>query len=216
MQVFCLILILLFAQGLGYCQSPKIVNQDDKIFVIAQKDNRKYDLAAIFYGVNFNFGDGNKPVAKIIKYVVLRDNKTNLEVKYETSGTVSAADFYFTEVWSPNEEYLVLPIGKFEGFGIYEAKEALKNVKSNKYFDTLKVKSENSGWFWHDFEKWRNDSTFSFRAGLDGDMFAFKYNLTKSELYCYEENCEESDIGINNKGKLKAIKKGNIEPTKIH
>ena len=47
-------------------------------------------------------------------------------------------------------------------------------------------------------------------------MFAFKYNLEKSELYCYRTNCEENDIGINNKGKIKATKKGDIAPTKIH
>lgn len=226
MRIFFAVFMFLFAFGAGFCQSPKTERQNEETIVIEQKNNKKYNLTATFYGINFRFGENDEIVEKIITHIVFRDNSNGLEIKYkpqtgdisESTGIASIVtpDFYFTEVWSPDEEYLILPIGKFEGFGIFEAEDALKNVKSNKYFDTLKVKSENSGWFRHDFEKWENDSTFSFRAGLYGDMFAFKYNAAKSELYCYKANCEESNIGINNKGKIKAIKKGDIEPTKLH
>ncbi len=214
MKFCCLTFILFFASGLGFCQSVKTDGKDEKPILIARTENRKYNLSAIFYGVNFHFEDEKKTTAKIIKYVVFRDNKTGTEVKYEPTGQIPAGDFYFTEIWSPDEEYLILPIGTFQGFGIFKAENALQNIKSNKFFDTIKVKSDNSGWFAHDFEKWEDDSTFSFRAGLDGDMFAFKYNAAKSELYCYETNCEESKIGINNKGETKAIKKGEIETLK--
>lgn len=216
MKIYLLFFIFVFSSGLGFCQSVKTEKRADEVIIVTQKDNKKYNLSATFYGEELRYGENEEVVSKIITYVVFRDNKTNVEVKYSPKGTTSAADFYFTEIWSPDEEYLILPIGKFEGFGIFEAKDALKNVKSNKYFDTIKVKHEHSGWYWHDFEKWEDDSTFSFRAGLSGDMFAFKYNVAKSELYCYEEDCQNSDIGENNKGNIKATKRGDIAPTKLH
>ena len=216
MKVFSLIIIFLFASNFSFCQTSKTKHEDDKIIVIGEKENQKYDLTAIFYGVDFHFEDEKNTVVKIIKHVVFRNNKTKTEVKYETSGTIPAGEFYFTEIWSPDEEYLILPIGMFEGFGIFKAKDALENIKSNKFFDTIEIGNSRGGSYWHDFGKWENNSTFSFRAGLYGDMFAFKYNLAKSELYCYRTNCGENEIGINAKGKIKATKKGDIAPTKIH
>lgn len=208
-----LLLIFLSVSTMGFCQSTKTKEQNDEI-IIATKKNEKYNLTTIFYGELFRADENSEQEYKIIRRVVFRDDKNVEEVEYKPTGTIPAGNFYSTEIWSSDEEYLLLPIGKFEGFGIFEAKNALNNIKSNKYFDTLKVKSENSGWFWHDFEKWEDDSTFSFRAGLNGDMFAFKYNVAKSELYCYEGDCEKSDFGTTNKGKVKATKRGDIAPVK--
>lgn len=226
MKVLCVLFVFVLASESGFCQSAKTEKQNEEVIIVEQRNNRKYNLTATLYGINFRSGENDEKATKIITHIVFRDNKSGAEVKYrpvvgDNSGmsgmdSIVTPDFYFAEIWSPDEEYLVLPIGVFEGFGVFEAKDALKNIKENKYFDTIKVKSVSSGFFGHDFEKWENDSTFSFRAGLDGDMFAFKYNLAKSELYCYQENCEKFDIGINNKGKIKAAKKGDIEPTKIH
>lgn len=215
MKIFCILFIFVFVSEAGFCQSRKTNKQDDESIIIEQKDNKKYNLTAIFRGENFRYGDNDEFSTKIIRHVIFRSNETGAEVEYKPTGGLPAGDFYFTGIWSPDEEYLVLPIGMFEGFGIFKTKDGLENIKSNKYFDTIKVKLNTSGWFYHSFEKWEDDSTFSFRAGLDGDMFAYKYNLEKEELYCYQESCEQQDIGFNNKSKIKAIKKGNIEPTQI-
>ena len=215
MKILCVIFIFAFVSELGFCQSRKTDKQDDETIVIEQKTNRKYDLTATFHGINFRYGNDNELSAKIIRSIIFRDNRTGAEVEYKPTGDRPAGDFYFTEIWSPDEEYLILPIGTFQGFGVFEAKNALEKIKYNNYFDTIKVKLDSGGFFAHAFEKWEDDSTFSFRAGLDGDMFAYKYNLEKKELYCYQESCEKQDIGFNNKSKIKAIKKGEIEPTQI-
>lgn len=225
MKICFFLLIFIFASVLGFCHSTKPEKQDDKV-IITKKENSKYGLTATFWGIVFK-PDENGKEYKIITGIVFRDVKSGAEVTYRPAGvnndsgekgldSVITPDFYFTDIWSPDEGYLVLPIGMIEGFAVFEAKDALKNIKDNNYFDTIKVKSENSGWFWHNFEKWEDDSTFSFRAGLSGDMFAFKYNIDSAELYCYQEKCEENNIGLNNKIEIKAIKKGDIEPTKIH
>lgn len=219
---FCF--ILLFVSGLNACQTVKTENTNDEIIIIAQKENKKYNLTATFYGVNFKFEDKDNTVKKIITHVILRDNQDKKEIKYAPAGGsksgangtdgITTPDFYFLNIWSPNEEYLVLPLGKFEGFAIFEAKTSIADIGANKYFDTIKVQSVNSGFYWHDFEKWEDKATFNFRAGLQGDMFAFKYNVEKAELYCFQEKCEETQTGFNKKGRVKAFKKGNIETIK--
>jgi hypothetical protein len=216
LKIYFLPLIFVFASGLGFCQSTESQKNNDKVIVITSKENSKYGLTATLLGIIFKPDENGEPEYKIIKSIVFRDNKTGAEVEYKPTGTLPAGDFYFTEIWSPDEEYLALPIGMYEGFAIFESKDALKSVKDNNYFDTIKVKSLNSGWFWHEFEKWENGSTFSFRAGLDGDMFAFKYNVAEKELYCFTTKCEEMDIGKNIKGDVKPLKKGDIEIIKRH
>ncbi len=218
MKLICLTILCLFVSQINFCQSEKIKKQDEENVLIAQQINRKYNIKATFYGTILRFGDNGEDEAKIIRQIVFQDEKTGNEVRYipPENSSQQAADFYFTNIWSPDEEHAVLPIGKFEGFAIFESKDILANVKGNKYFDTIKVKLEGSGWFWHDFDNWEDDSIFAFRAGLDGDMFAYKYNLANKELYCYQEKCENSDVGVNAEGKAKVIKKGIIEPTKIH
>ncbi len=204
--------------GFISCNSASSKAENDKSIIIAESKNSKYDIKAIFYGIHNKATDSNELDYKVIRYIIFKDEKSGKEIKYVApeKQTEQATDLYFTDIWSPNEEYLILPIGKFEGLAVFEAKDALDNIKLNKYFDKIKVKSENSGWFWHDFEKWEDDSTFSFRAGLSGDMFAFKYSIANAELYCYQEKCEERNIGLNNKIEIKAIKKGDVEPKKIH
>ena len=217
MKVCCLIFILISTLGSWFCQSDKI-NDDEKIIVVKKIENHKYNLSAIFYGVNFNFEDEKKSSTKIIKYIVFRDDQNGAEVRYSPidSTTEQASDFYFTNVWSPDDELLILPRGKFEGFALIEAKDALNSIKENKYLDIIKVSQSEGGFYWHDFVKWEDNSIFGFRAGLDGDMFAFKYDGAKGELYCYSTKCEEFEVGYNKKGKIKAVKKGDIETITSH
>jgi hypothetical protein len=217
MKIHLLIIILILTTGFVSCQPEQKKANEDELFLLSQKENKKYSLTAAFYGIRHNAAGKDELSYTIIQKVVLKKTGGNVEgITYNATGQIPAGDFYFTEVWSPDEEYLVLPIGKFEGFAIFKAKDALNDIKANKYFDTIKTKSVNSGWFWHDFEKWEDNSTISFRAGLYGDMFAFKYNFEKKALACYQEKCEEFDIGFNNKGKIKPIKKGIVEPLQVH
>lgn len=224
MKLLLLLTVFSLASMSGFCQTDKVNKKDDENIIITQKINQKYDLTATFHGINFRTGENDRVPTKIITFVTFRDNKNGKEVRYKSPltnnsdddglGSVVTPNFYFTEVWSPDEEFIVLPVGKFEGFAVFEAKNALENIKVNRYFDTIKVKSENSGWFRHDFEKWEDDSTISFRAGLSGDLWTFKYNIGKKELYCYSIKCEENNFGENKNGKVKAIKKGDIEVIK--
>ena len=214
MKLIIIYLLIFIFAFIGFCTGNTAKNDENVLF--DEKANQKYGITALFYGENLRYGDDNEFSLKIIRSVVFRSNKTGEEVKYLPTGQLPAGNFYFTEVWSPDEEYAALPMGTYQGIAIFKAKNLLQNIKENRYFDTIKTKSVNSGFYGHEFEKWEDNSTFSFRAGLDGDMYAFKYQIEKSELYCYRVKCDEQDIGFNNRGKIKAIQKGEIEPTEIH
>lgn len=226
MKIYFSICIFAVISGFGFCQSAKTEKKSDEIIVITQSVNQKYNLTATFYGIDFRYSVEDESGIKIITYIVFKDNESGAEVKYKPSAvdesdetgisSIVTPDFYFTDVWSPDEEYLVLPIGIFEGYGIFKAKNSVENIKENNYFDTIKTKSVNSGYYAHKFEKWESNSTFNFRAGLDGDMFAFKYNAAKGELYCFETKCEEFEVGYNKKGQIKVVKKGDIPATIEH
>jgi hypothetical protein len=211
--LFLLIVISVFCQS----ANTSSIEKNDEIVILEKKLNQKYGVEALFYGENLIYGEKQDLMAKIIKFVVFRDTNNGAEIKYLVSDeTKQAVNFYFLDVWSPDEEYLVMPISKFEGFAIFNAKDVLNDIKSKKYFDTIKTKGVNSGWFWHDFEKWENNSTLSFRAGLEGDMFAFKYDVINKELGCYQTKCNELDIGKNLYGDIIPLKKGDIKATKIN
>lgn len=216
MKICSLLFILLFVSGQGFCQSAKNEKRDEKSVVVAVEKNKKYGITATFYGEDLQSGNDKERVTKIIRYIIFRQQKTGGKVKYmpTDSAETQATDFYYTGIWSPDEEYAVLPIGKKEGFGIIKAKNALQDIKSHNFYNQIKVGGAGGGFFWHDFGKWEDDSTFSFRAGLDGDMFAFGYNAAKSELYCYRERCEELNAGTDGKGSIKPVKKGDIETIK--
>ena len=218
MKLTFLAVFFLVVNLFHFCGSNSI-KKNDEVIILEKKENQKYHITALFYGENMLYGDNNEYTIPVIHYMILSDNDTGTEAGYSpTDSTTEAADFYFTDVWSPDEEYIVLPNGKRNGFAIFEAKNALNNIRENKYFDTIKVnmRSSETAFYWHEFEKWEDNSIISFKAGLDGDMDTFKYNLAKGELYCYQQNCGELDSGYNKKGKIKAVKKGDIPTTIEH
>jgi hypothetical protein len=206
----------MFVSGAGFCQSAKVEKPNDENILFAQKENEKYNITANFYGMLFRPDENKDEHYKIIKRVVFQDNKSKVEIEYKPTGTIPAGNFYFTNVWSPDGNYLVMPIGRFEGIAIFEAKTDLVDLKNNIYFDTIKIKSQTGDYYAHDFETWIDDSTFSFRAGLSGNSWTFRYNISKRELQCFSVKCEELDIGENNKGEIKTIKKGDVKPLKVH
>lgn len=109
MKIYLLFFIFVFASGFNFCQSAKIERQDDENVIIAQKENRKYGLTATFYGTHYKSNEDELEY-KITREVIFRENKTGIEVKYKASGLIPAGNFYFTEIWSPDEEYIILPI----------------------------------------------------------------------------------------------------------
>ena len=155
MQLQCMLVLSLLFDFVS-CSTARKAPQTkpvDNTF-INTSENRKYNMACLFHGEEMDTGTGEK--IQVIRYVILRDNATGKELRYapldETSVVSSQA--YFTSVWSPDEEYLVLPRGRFKGFCIINSSVALESVQKNQCSDFIKVQETNDTGLWHDFEKW--------------------------------------------------------------
>lgn len=210
MKISFIVAIFLF--GLSFCTTlvPESRNEDE-IIVIDRKENRKYNLTAAFYGYYFKYGENDELTAKVIKYIIFRKNDTGEEVRYypkEPEGE-QHAHFYFTEIWSPDEEYLVLPIGRFDGFGIIKSADAMKAIKTNDFLDTIGVFNSYTSnskreqlRLWHDFIGWKSASSISFDAGLSGHSDNYQYDFVNKKLTTSPEKVRTTIEGENKKGEI--------------
>lgn len=209
-SIYCASLCMLLLLNLNVCaprtRSPQ--PQNDKPLVIAQRENHKYRLVVTFYGEEVTFGEGvSQRTEKMISYLTIRDEQKANEVRYvpPETGAEDNPHFYFTEVWSPDEEYLLLPLGNFQGFGVCKANEAMTAIKNRKFFDSIAVRVDSGANLWHEFGKWEGNTAFSFKAGLSGDLFGFRYDFASQKLFAPGANSSAGFIGRNQKGELKII-----------
>jgi hypothetical protein len=192
--------------SLAACDKPSSRIVDEATVLLDEKLNQRYDMTAQFFGIRMALGNNEAPPVSVIQKVVFKGAGTGAAQPYVvTDDTAQAADFYFTNIWSADEEYAALPVGKTKGFALYAAKTLMQDIKTRKYADVIRVKGANSGWYWHDFGAWEAGNIIRFRAGLDGDMFAYKYDLSKKTLTCFREKCAELDVAENINGPVKMI-----------
>lgn len=186
------------------CSSKLSVNSGSeapKLYVIKVTPNQKYKLEAIFSGFDVDVGDRQVPV---IQQLTIRSSETGQQVEYNRSDGPSTSDAsaYFTDVWSPDDELLVLPLNRFRGFCFVRAAEALAAVQKQSCFDTVLVRADTGTALWHQFEKWDTGQSFIFSAGLSGDQIPVEYDLSKQRLTVLQPNVKFLE-GENSKGKIK-------------
>ena len=178
--------------------------QTGSIGVIKVAENHKYQLEAVFSGEGLEVGDR---IEKVITSVTIRSKVTGRSVKYsrEDGPAPEDSDAYFTDVWSPDDEWLVLPLKRFFGFCIIRARDALDSIEKQRCADILFVRigpTTNEG-LWHDFERWDGDEAFVFKAGLYGDSTRLRYDIQSSRLTALDPNAIPRTIeGWNDKGKV--------------
>ena len=168
---------------------PKNVPRD-KLLSIAS--NEKYGLDCLFYG---------DTELHVITTVLICERTSGQYKKYEPIDEVSLQTSlgYYEDVWSPNKEFLVLPLGRFHGFQIINASQVLKEIDQEprrfiKVFldkdrdgkDSGKI--ENETYLWHSFKKWVSDEAFMFTAGLSYTYIPFIYDIGKKKLYILESH----------------------------
>jgi len=99
---------------------------------------------------------------------------------------------YYSQVWSPDYNYLVLPLGRFEGFAIFTApylQNHMERLVTKQYYGadlvpetTLKIFSEFGPALWHEFVGWEGEHTLIIRVGLGNDLKKFWYNIKDNRL----------------------------------
>lgn len=173
--------------------------------VITTRENRKYKLEAIFSGFNFEFGERTE---KIIDTLTIRNMVTGQEVKHARydDPAQSLTHAYITDLWSPDEEYLVMPKTQL-AFCIIRAAEALEHIQKQTCSDTVSVYVQSGPSLWLTFEKWDGDESFVFKAGVYGDETRLKYEISSGRLTALDSNILRIE-GENSKGKLALSKSG--------
>lgn len=172
----------------------------EKTRLLFEKPNAAQNITAMFYGTEI---DPQLRPPSLIEYIVFKDTKTGQSIKYDPkSDTRQAADFFFADIWSPDGTYLVLPLGKYEGFAIYNAKTAIPDIMAGKPADTIRVWTGQARRFWHNFDGWSGPASFRFKAELEGSSIPYQYNIATRQLSCAGKQCGHDDHAENAKGTL--------------
>lgn len=198
--------VLVLALSATYCSQVRSVSTPDAAqrVVIKVAENRKYKLEATFSGEGIEVGDR---IEKVIDSLTVRSKVTGRDVKYERPDGPSESDAhaYFTDVWSPNDEWLLLPLNRFSGFCILRASNALDSIQNQRCTDTVRVRigTPPKEGLWHEFEKWDGNDAFVFKAGLYGDSTRLKYEILSGRLTALDSNFKALEIeGENTSGRI--------------
>jgi hypothetical protein len=167
--------------------------------VITTRENRKYKLEAIFSGFDFESGGRTD---KIIDTLTIRNLVTGQEVKHARydDPAQSLTHAYITDLWSPDEEYLVIPKTQL-AFCIIRAGEAFEHIQKQTCSDTVSVYVQSGPSLWLDFERWDGHESFVFKAGVYGDDTRLRYEISSGRLTALDSNILRIE-GMNSKGKL--------------
>ena len=126
---------------------------------------------------------------RIVDAVSIRDRNKGEVVKFEPLDPQSLllADGYTRNVsWSPDEEYLILPLGQFDGFCIVKSNQALGSVREKKCLDTIRIQLNTGLQMSHEFVSWDGNSAFVFKAGMENSFPQFKYDISKRRVTAVE------------------------------
>jgi hypothetical protein len=205
--MFCKWLILIFLLDISWCSGLRPISKPNtkETGVIKVTENNKYKLEAVFSGYDLQVGDRT---VKVVDSVTIRSKTTGREVKYERADGPSKSDAqaYFTDVWSPDEEFLVLPLNRLYGFCIIRASDALDSIQKQRCQDTVSVHVQSGPSLRHDFEKWDGNESFVFKAGLYDNDARLRYEISGGRLNALDSKLLDIE-GENSKAKI-AITRG--------
>lgn len=199
MRVMKLGLLVAVAAVSSACyESQKHSSAADQDQIRPGKRNQKYNLEYTLHTMEVTPGN------RIVNGVSIRDTKNGDEMRFEPSDPSSLllGDGYVKNVsWSPDEEYLILPNGQFEGFCLVKSNEALRSVREKKCFDTIRIQLDTGLQMSHQFASWENGSAFVFTAEMERRFPRFRYDFSSRQLSALEK---VNDIfeGYNGTGKL--------------
>lgn len=194
-------LIVVVCLCVGGCSSA----DPDAPVLLATRSNAKYKLSANFYGNEVALGDGK--TISVVSYVTVRDAQRATEARFTPvdASSLNEPGGFFQNVWSPDEEFLALPLGRFDGFAIIRASEAFRSVTDRAYADFVHIEMDTGARLWHEFGQWEQPSRFSFKAGLSGELVPFTYDAASRQLTTAEK-ISASFLAVNSQGTTRIAK----------
>jgi hypothetical protein len=195
----------------------------EKMYLAFEKRNHKYAKTILFFARDERlekfdtFAIANLPYLIIgeilfparerthsIDYILIIDNETGQLVKRSLMMKIASRDAaqgnFSSDLWSPDEEYLVLPKSDddSDGFVFYNAKTVIEDMKAQKYSDTLSIKGIEHPPYFLQFLKWEGPSSFSLAASLFRTSDAYQYDIKTKRLQCFGTGCSKDGYGSNN------------------
>jgi hypothetical protein len=182
---------------------PAATNAASSVHALSTKTNHKYALDVLFYGEEVSLDNGTR--MKAAQYLAIRDQHGK-EVRFVPidESSLSSSGGFFSEVWSPDEELLVLPLGRFEGFCMTPSSEAIRRISENRCQNSVRVQLKSGVRLWHEFHGWRDATTFSFAAGLSGKLTEFAYTVPNRKLVTSEKT-NDNFVGITGQGQIPVV-----------
>jgi hypothetical protein len=146
---------------------------------IATRENARYGLVAEFFGERLG-ADGEPRDAMLVTDVVIRERASGRTARFKPTDeeTLRSSFAYFPEVWSPDGLYLVLPLGRWEGFAFFSAKSAVADVQANRPIQTIRVQLPglSASPLWHEFSAWKTPHRLQFGAGMSSTLVEFTFD----------------------------------------
>ena len=146
--------------------------------------NPKYHLVCEFRGTKAVTPKGDPPYDRIYS-VVVRNEQTGEAVEYNPPGE-RLPNFANHDVWSPDGEWLVLPLRPYAGFQLIKASDALEELKHSNPKEFLRLEGRKHQYkdaLFHDFLGWQSPASFNFNVTEDlHTTSTYQFNLTNFQL----------------------------------
>lgn len=94
--------------------------------------------------------------------------------------SIEQSAFCFLPVWSPSEDWLLLPDGRFDGFAVFKAHDLPVGLTDRSKMLRIGVADPSGIRWWHEFTRWKSRIVFEFRAGLSDQLVSFECNLASA------------------------------------
>lgn len=186
----CCLLVLMTS-----CGNKKIVtkvaktqNAKDAVAVFVLRD-KSYVDSPLYTGMVVNIGAVSVPHIPV------------------DAASLGGSDYYTNSI-SPNGKYIVLPLGRYHGFGIYYIDyDLLRKIRSASYDDLVRVvfhdaDTSKDGALSHSFLGWEGNSEFSFIVGMSRTKDTLQYDVLSKQLYTKNSIyvLESKKSSVNEKG----------------
>ena len=146
--------------------------------------NPKYGLSADFFG-EWVGPDGDEKSQYLINRVSLRKIASGERVEYQLADPTALRTSlgFYRAVWSPDGEYIALPLGRFEGFRICDARTVLEKFAKRQSSDSIMIRYKQLPQsVWHSFAGWSGDHVLLFDADIEKSKIRFAYDLKLKRL----------------------------------
>ncbi|HET6282159.1 MAG TPA: hypothetical protein VFH73_14425 [Polyangia bacterium] len=170
---------------------------------ISVLENKRYGTAVEVCGHVIS-PDGIQRVWEVER-LYLRDKAgAGREFVPDDAASLQQSFGYYADVWSPDQEFLVLPLGRFEGFAVMVAAKGLEGLAAGQQGAIRLVDPGKDGdtGLWHEFGGWRQGHLLEFSAGLSGDKVSFTADVTSGRVWSATANRFEA---ITTKGRSKVL-----------